>query len=84
MTTVQYRYTIVIEPAPEGGFVVTFPAIPNLATQGETLEEARAMAADAIRGYLECLQEDGLPLPPSEEHERQPIREEVAVTLEVA
>jgi predicted RNase H-like HicB family nuclease len=30
------------------------------------LEEARAMAADAIRGYIECLREDGEPVPESD------------------
>ena len=58
ITTNEFSYTIIIEPAEEGGFVVTCPALRGLATQGETLEEARAMAADAIQGYLECLQED--------------------------
>jgi len=62
------------------GIVLWLPADPP----SETLEEARMMAANAIRGSLECLQEDRLPLPPSKEHDRQPIREEVAVTLEVA
>jgi len=28
-------------------------ALPGLVTYGETLEEARAMAADATRGYIE-------------------------------
>jgi predicted RNase H-like HicB family nuclease len=40
--------------------VVTFPAIPNPATQGETIEEARLMAEDCLRGYhLEVLRETG-------------------------
>ena len=39
---------------------VTCPSPPGLVTYGETLEQARAMAADAIEGYLECLEEDGL------------------------
>jgi len=43
--------------------VVTCPALPGLVTEGETLEEARAMASDAIRGYLERLQKDGEPIP---------------------
>lgn len=47
----------------EGGFVVTFPGIPDLATQGETLAEARLMAEDCLRGYLEVLRETGRPLP---------------------
>jgi len=57
-------FTAVIEPAvEEGGYVVTFPAIPDLATQGETLEEARLMAEDCLRGYLEVLRETGRSLP---------------------
>ena len=57
-------FTAVIEADKEdGGFVVTFPAIPDLATQGETLEEARQMAEDCLRGYLEVLRETGRPLP---------------------
>ncbi len=57
-------FTAVIEPDEEdGGYVVTFPAIPDLATQGETIEEARLMAEDCLRGYLEVLRETGRPLP---------------------
>lgn len=80
-----YTYTVVFEPDEEdGGYVVTCPALPGLVTQGHTLEEARAMAVDAIQGYLEILQEDGLAIPPSEEHTAAPIREEVTVTLKTA
>ena len=57
-------FTAVIEPdEADGGYVVTFPAIPDLATQGETLEEARRMAEDCLRGYLDVLRETGRPLP---------------------
>ena len=41
----QFRYTAVFEPAEEGGYIVTFPAIPGLATQGETMDEAREFSA---------------------------------------
>jgi antitoxin HicB len=59
-----FTFTAVIEPDDEdGGFVVTFPAIPDLATQGETLEEAQQMAEDCLRGYLEVLRETGRRLP---------------------
>ncbi|MDF2780829.1 MAG: HicB like antitoxin of bacterial toxin-antitoxin system [Geminicoccaceae bacterium] len=48
-------FTAVIEPdETDGGYLVTFPAIPDLATQGETLDEARRMAEDCLRGYLEA------------------------------
>jgi antitoxin HicB len=51
MASCEYHYTVFFEPAEEGGFVVTCPALPGLVTEGDTLEDARAMAADAIRGY---------------------------------
>lgn len=46
-------YTTLFEPLPEGGFSVFVPAIPEICTFGETLEEARKMAEDAVRCYLE-------------------------------
>jgi antitoxin HicB len=59
----QFQYTVVFEPAEEGGYVVTVPALPGLITEGDTLEEARAMAIDAIRGYLESLMKHGEEIP---------------------
>lgn len=58
-----YTFTMLFEPAEEGGYVVTCPALPGLVTEGDTMEEARQMAEDALRGYLESLREDGLPIP---------------------
>ena len=59
-----FTFTMVFEPAEEGGYVVTCPALPGLVTEGDTMEEARQMAEDALRGYLESLLEDGLSIPP--------------------
>jgi len=63
----QYQYTAVFEPAAEGGFILTVPALPGLVTEGDTIEEARAMVKDAIRGYLESLVKHGeeIPIEPS-------------------
>lgn len=58
-----YNYTVVFEAASEGGFIVHVPALPGLVTQGETIEEAREMAKDAIEGYLAVLKEDGEEIP---------------------
>ena len=58
-----HRYTVIFEPAEEGGYVVHVPALNGAATQGETLEEARQMAKDLIIGYLEALAKDGTPTP---------------------
>ncbi|MEK6852609.1 MAG: type II toxin-antitoxin system HicB family antitoxin [Nanoarchaeota archaeon] len=52
-----HRYTIVLEPAEEGGYVVTVPYLPGCATQGENFEEAISMAKEAIELYLETLKE---------------------------
>jgi predicted RNase H-like HicB family nuclease len=39
------------------------PVLPGLVTEGDTLEEARALAQDAIRAYIESLRKDHLPIP---------------------
>jgi antitoxin HicB len=57
--TDERSYVILLQPEPEGGYTVTCPALPGLVTYGETLEQARAKAADAISGYFACLREDG-------------------------
>jgi predicted RNase H-like HicB family nuclease len=83
MASCEYRYTVFFEPAEEGGYVVTCPALPGLVTEGDTFEDARAMAADAIRGYLESLVKDGLPLPPDDPRPRSSLlRETVTVAVE--
>ena len=41
------RYTVLFEPAEEGGYVATFPPLPGLVTEGDTLRE---MVRDAVRG----------------------------------
>jgi predicted RNase H-like HicB family nuclease len=51
-------YQVVLTPDETGGFVVTCPSLPGLVTEGDTLEEAREMATDAIRGYLESVEID--------------------------
>ncbi|HWP92715.1 MAG TPA: type II toxin-antitoxin system HicB family antitoxin [Thermodesulfobacteriota bacterium] len=78
MAAKEYSYTVFYEPAPEGGYVVTVPALPGLVTEGDTLDEAREMARDAIRAYLESLIKDGQSIP-EEEGTRQ---EKVAVAVD--
>ncbi len=42
---------------------VLFPGLPGCQTMGESLDEAQAMAAEALEGHLLCLAEDGEPWP---------------------
>jgi len=72
------RYTIILEYDPEAGsYAVTVPALPGCTSQGDTIEEAIAMAREAIAGHIACLEEVGESVP--EEVERPQM-----VTIEVA
>jgi predicted RNase H-like HicB family nuclease len=46
------KFTVVLEPAEEGGFVVKCLELP-VASQGETRQEALKNIKEAIEGYLE-------------------------------
>jgi antitoxin HicB len=80
----EYSFTVLFEPAQEGGYVVTCPALPGLVTEGDTLEEARAMAKEAIVGYLESLRKDGLPIPSDQQSTPTPVKEEITITLQTS
>jgi predicted RNase H-like HicB family nuclease len=56
-------YIALLHPAEEGGYWVEFPDFPGCATQGDTLDEARAMAEDALAGHVELMLEEGEALP---------------------
>lgn len=56
------RYPARFEPD-DGGFVIPFRDIPEAITQGDTLEEARAMAADALLTAMDFYFEDKRPVP---------------------
>jgi antitoxin HicB len=58
-----YAFTVHLEPAEEGGYVVTVPDLTGCITQGETCEEALVMAADCIRGFIEALVKTGIEVP---------------------
>ncbi|HEV2491471.1 MAG TPA: type II toxin-antitoxin system HicB family antitoxin [Terriglobia bacterium] len=73
----EYKYTVIIHPLPEGGYNVVVPSIPEICTFGETLPEARRMAEDAIRCFLESALETGEPIP----QDVDPATEHVAVHL---
>ena len=65
----EYQYTILLEPDPEeGGYTVTVPALPGIVTEGDTIEEAIAMARDAITLHIEGMIADGEPVPEEKEH----------------
>jgi antitoxin HicB len=48
-----YVFSVILEPQPDGGFTVLVPALPEVITEGDTEDEALAMAEDAMRLVLE-------------------------------
>ena len=60
-------YTFVFNSEPEGGYSVTCPALPGLVTYGETMEEARTMARDAMEGLIQIMLEQGERVPESKD-----------------
>ena len=57
-------YKAVIEPGRESGYVAYIPALKGCVSQGATKQEAFANLKEAAEGYVECLIEDNLPIPP--------------------
>jgi len=57
-------YRVRLEPDLDvGGYVVICESPPGCASQGETVEEALEMIADAITLMLEVYKEKGWPIP---------------------
>jgi antitoxin HicB len=77
----EYNFTVLFEPAAEGGYVVTCPALPGLVTEGDNLAEARRMARDAIRAYIESLRKDGEAVPSDLKLIREPVKEIIKIAI---
>ena len=79
--SVEYKFTVFFEPAAEGGYVVTCPALPDLVTEGDSLADARRMAQDAIRAYIESLRKDGESIPRDPRLPSEPVKEKIKVAI---
>jgi antitoxin HicB len=77
----EYSYTVLFEPAEEGGYVAFCPALPGLVTEGDTYDEVRARVKEAIAGYLESLLKDGQPVPPDKPIALDPVKEEIRIAI---
>lgn len=58
-----YQYTAHFERNEDNGYTVTVPALPGLVTEGKNLDEAKEMAEDAIRCYIEGLRKADQAIP---------------------
>ena len=76
-----HHYTILFEPLAEGGYNVVVPSIPEICTFGSTYRDAKAMAEDAIRCYLESAVALGEKIPPDVHLTQEPRKECVDIEL---
>jgi antitoxin HicB len=58
-----YKIPLILSPQPEGGYIVTSPLLPELVTEGDTLDEALANVRDALAAVIEAYQDLGRSLP---------------------
>jgi antitoxin HicB len=56
---------LTLTPQPEGGYTVTSPVIPELVTEGDTVEEALDNVQDALRAVVELYDDLGKHFPDS-------------------
>jgi antitoxin HicB len=61
---VVYKLPLVLEAQPEGGYTVTCPVLPELITEGDSVQAAIFNANDALAAIIEAYQDLGRPLPP--------------------
>lgn len=64
------RYRVIISQDEDGMYISECPSLPGCVSQGKTREESINNVKDAIKGYLESLEEFDEPAPP-------PIEEEI-------
>lgn len=57
------RYTVVLEPESDGGYVVSVPALPGCVSQGDSRAQALANIREAIELYVQDCREAGDPVP---------------------
>jgi len=58
------HFHVLLEWDPEASAWVSYvPALNGLSTFGETKDEALAATREAIAGYLEAAEKEGIPLP---------------------
>lgn len=56
-------YKIHLRKEPEGGYTVIVPSLPGCITYGKDIDEALAMAKEAIELYIEGLKDLGEEIP---------------------
>jgi len=67
----RFQYPVLLTPADEGGYVVTCRDLPELVTEGESIDDALEQAADAMDEVFATYLTEGLDLPPPSKARRR-------------
>jgi antitoxin HicB len=59
----QYKVPLILTPQPEGGYTVTSPLLPELITEGDTVDQALSNVKDALAAVIEAYEDLGRTLP---------------------
>ena len=59
----EYKIPLLLILQPEGGYTVTSPLLPELVTEGDSLNEALENVQDALAAVIELYQDMGRSLP---------------------
>ena len=76
-----YQIPLILTLQPEGGYTVTSPALPELITEGDTVEEALAHVQDALVAVVELYEDLGKPLPDTILRDSNRIMFEYPITI---
>lgn len=78
-----YKLPLIFAPQPEGGFTVTSPLLPELITEGDSVDDAIDNVRDAFAAVIEAYEETGRALPPglSVLDRDEPISADLVVTV---
>lgn len=57
------KLPLILSPQPEGGFTVTSPLLPELLTEGDTIDEALTNVRDALAAAIEMYADERRSLP---------------------
>ncbi len=78
----EYKIPLVLTPQPEGGYTVTSPLLPELVTEGDSLDESLENVKDAFKAVMELYQELGRSFPENTQipNEKSPVWLETVVS----
>jgi antitoxin HicB len=72
---------LLLTSRPEGGYTVTSQALPELITEGDTVDEALAHVQDALVAVVELYEDLGKPLPDTIPGDPHRVTFEYSVTI---